>query len=42
MRSSVHIDNRRKDILVLVEGQTQCSNNTALTVEYKYPINLHK
>ena len=37
--SSVHIDNKNKDILVLGEGTTQGLNNTTMTAEYKYPIN---
>ena len=38
MNSSVHVDNRRKDILILDEGLTQGLDNTALTAEAKYPI----
>ena len=34
MSSSVHIDNKIKDILILSEGPTQ-----ELTAETKYPIN---
>ena len=39
MRSSVHIDNKNKDILILGEGPTQISDDTTLTAEAKYPIN---
>ena len=39
MTSSVHIDNKRKDILILGEGPTQRFDDTALTVETKYYIN---
>ena len=38
MNSSVHIDNKRKDILILGEGPTQGLDDTTLTVEAKYPI----
>ena len=40
MSSSVHVDNKRKDILILGEGPTQGLDDTALTAEAKYPINL--
>ena len=39
MNSSVHIDNKRKDILILDEGPTQGLDDTLLTVEAKYLIN---
>ena len=39
MRSSVHIDNIYKDILILCEGPTQGLNDTTLAAEAKYPIN---
>ena len=35
MSSSVHIDNKNKDILILGEGQTQGLDDTALTAEAK-------
>ena len=38
MSSSVHVDNKGKDILILGEGPTQGLNH-ALTAEAKYPIN---
>ena len=38
MSSSVHVDNKRKDILILGEGPTQGLNHM-LTAEAKYPIN---
>ena len=37
--SSVHIDNKSKDLLILGEGPTQALNDTILTAEAKYPIN---
>ena len=39
MSSSVHIDNKNKDILILGEGPTQELDDTTLTAEAKYPIN---
>ena len=39
MGSSVHIDNKRKEILILGEGPTQELDDTTLTGEAKYPIN---
>ena len=39
MSSSVHVDNKGKDILILGEGATQGLNDTTLTAEAKYPIN---
>ena len=39
MRSFVHIDNKKKDILIFGEGPTQGLDDTSLTVEAKYPIN---
>ena len=39
MSSSVHIDNRRKDILILGKGLTQGIDGTTFTAEAKYPIN---
>ena len=38
MSSSVHIDNKNKDILILGEGTTQGLDDTALTSEAKYPM----
>ena len=38
MSSSVDIDNKGKDILILGEGPTQELNDTTLTAEVKYPI----
>ena len=37
MSSSVHIDSKNKDILIIGEGPTQGLNNTTLTAEAKYP-----
>ena len=42
MSSSVHIDNETKDILILGEGTTPGLDDTTLTAEAKYPINLYK
>ena len=38
MSSSVHIDNRNKDILVLGAGWRQRLDDTTLTAEPKYPV----
>ena len=38
MSSSVHIDNKNKDILILGEEPTQGLDDAALTAEAKYPI----
>ena len=40
MSSSVHIDNKNKNIFILGEGPTQELDDTTLTTEAKYPINL--
>ena len=37
--SSVHADNKKKDILVLVEGPTQGLYGITITAETKYSIN---
>ena len=39
MASSVHIDNKEKDILILGERPTQGLDDTTLTAESKYSIN---
>ena len=39
MSSSVHIDNKYKDILILGEGPPQGLDDNTLTAEAKYPIN---
>ena len=39
MSSTVHIDNKSKDILILIEGPTQGLDDTTLIAEAKYPIN---
>ena len=39
MNSSVHIDNKRKDIFNLGEGPTQGFDDTTVTTEAKYSIN---
>ena len=39
MSSSVHIDNKGRDTLILGEGPTQELNDTTLTAEAKYAIN---
>ena len=39
MSSFVHVDNKKKDILVLGEGPTQGLDDTTLTAEAKYRIN---
>ena len=40
--SYVNVDSKNKDILVLGEGPTQGLDDTTVTVEVKYPINLEK
>ena len=42
MSSSVHIDNKYKDILILGKGPTQGLDNTTLTAEVKYAINISR
>ena len=39
MRSSVHVDNKGKDILILGEEPTLRLDHTTLIAEIKYPIN---
>ena len=39
MSSSLHVDNKGKDILILVEGPTQGLDGTTLTAEAKHPVN---
>ena len=39
LSSSVHTDNKGKDILILGEGPTQGLDDTTLTAKAKYPIN---
>ena len=39
MSSSVHIDNKRKDILILGKGPTQGLDDMTLAAEGIYPIN---
>ena len=39
MNSSMHIDNKGKDILILVDEPTQRLDNTTLTAEAIYSIN---
>ena len=39
INSSVHIDNKNKDILILGEGSTQGLDDNTLTAERKYLIN---
>ena len=38
MSSSVHIDNKNKDILLLGKGPAQRLDDTTLTAEAKYPL----
>ena len=42
MSSSVHFDNKGKDILILGEGPTQGLDDTTLTLEAKYLINFSR
>ena len=39
LRSSVHVNNKGNDILILGEGPTQGLDDTTLTAEAKHPIN---
>ena len=39
MSSSVHIDNKNQDILILCEGTTQGLDDTTLIAEAKHPTN---
>ena len=39
MISSVHVDNKGKDILILGKGPTQGLDDATLTAGTKYPIN---
>ena len=39
MSSSVHVDNKNKDILILGDGPTQALDDTTLTPEARYSIN---
>ena len=40
MSSSVHINQKNKDVLILGEGPTQELHDTTLTAGAKYPINI--
>ena len=40
MSSSVHADNKKEDFLILLEGATQGLNDTTVTGEKKYLIDL--
>ena len=40
--SSVHIDNKKKGILILVEGPTQRLDDPMLTTEAQYSINFSR
>ena len=42
MSSSVHVDNKGKDILILGERPTQGLDDATLTTETKYSINFYK
>ena len=39
MSSSIHVDNKRKDILIFGEEPTQRLDDTTLAAEANYPIN---
>ena len=39
MSSSINVDNKNKNILILCEGPTEGLDDTTLTAEAKYPIN---
>ena len=40
MSCSVHVDNKKKDFLILVEGPIRLLDDTIITAEKKYSINL--
>ena len=42
MSSSVHVDNRKKDILILGKGPTQELDDTTLNAEAEYSINFRE
>ena len=42
MSSSLHVDNKGKDILILHEGLTQGLDDATLAAEVKYPIDFTK
>ena len=42
MSSSVHVDNKKKDILILGESPAHRLDDTTLTAEKKYSINFTK
>ena len=42
MGSSMHIDNKKKDILILGKGPMQQLDNTTLTAGAEYSINLSR
>ena len=42
MSSSVHIDNKKKDILILGKGPTQGLDDATLTPEAQYLINFSR
>ena len=42
MRSSVHIDNKKKDILILDKGPTQRLHDTTSSAESQYLINFSR
>ena len=39
MSSSLHVDNKNKDILIVGQGLTEGLDNTSLTAEAEYSIN---
>ena len=41
MSSSIHVDNRKKDILIIDEGPTQGLDDLSLTTEKKYSVNFN-
>ena len=42
MSSSVHIDNKKKDFLILGKGPQQGLDDTTLTAEVQYSINFSR
>ena len=42
MSSSAHVENRKKNVLILWKGPTDVLDDTTLTAEKEYAINLTK
>ena len=42
MSSSIHIDNKKKDIFIIAKGPTRILDNNALAAEKEYGINFNE